>query len=760
MIRLLTIVLVTLLISISVSTADPVELVYDNGNPWGSYRDLDEDNMEAVCFSPIHPCNVLSVRVILTSSNGTVELHVWGDNGAHEPNQDNNLIDPIEFDYEFGDEYEWCQIDLRENQLTLNPPQDFHVGIVCSEGGPSIMIDDSEADFEQRSHLWTYNNGLGTDLWHTTGGNFLVRATVEYFDEREEFPFVNVSEDIGLGGLGNHAWGDYDNDGWEDLLTGGRTLYKNLGDGTFENVSDEAGIVEDNPSGTGTWGDFDNDGWLDFFAGNSRDDAEDRLYRNNGDGTFDMVNDDYWFNYGYNPTAGCGWGDANGDGCLEIYIVNSELGIPNYFVDYFFAFDPNDRIFFDIMPREYRNIRYYGRSVAWCDFDMDNDMDVYISNYRLQPNYLWVNYGDFEFEDEADERGGLQGYRQSGAYGHTIGSAWADFDNDLDFDLLVGNFAHPWGLAYQDKVMLCRNSGHPDYEFEDIREGSGIAYCETVFCPAWGDYDNDSWQDLFISACYAGRQPFMYRNNGDATFENVNYQNGFHANCYNSNGVTWCDYDHDGDLDLAVGGGMGGLFQNNCETGHWLQIDLRGVDANKFGFGSQASVHCGDDHYLRQVDGGSGAQGCQNMMAMHFGLGENDHCDSLLVTWIGGDVDRYYDIDVDRRWYAIEGEGLFEEIEHGVNGSEQVPAGFELINLFPNPFNSNLSLEFAQRHTGVARIEVFDLSGRRIDVIADREFSQGKHKVGWNAKSCPAGSYLVQVKHSNGIISRMVTLVK
>ncbi|MCF7809383.1 FG-GAP-like repeat-containing protein [bacterium] len=752
-------IILALLLTITNSFADPVELIYDNGNAHGSFQDLDEENMEGVSFSPVHPCSLLSVRLYLTDS-GTINLHVWGDNGAHEPDQNNDLVDPMEIEVESGNT--WIEVDLTEAGLTFNPPQDFHVGIVCSEGGPTILVDNSENDFEQRSHLWTYNASLGRDLWHTINGNFMVRATVEYFDEIEEFPFVNVSADIGIHRLGNHAWGDYNNDGWEDLLVSGKTLYRNNGDGTFEYISEEAGILEDNPGGTGTWGDFDNDGWLDFYAGNSRDDAEDRLYRNNGDGTFDMVNDEYWFNYGYNPTAGCGWGDANGDGCLEIYIANSEYEINNNFVhycDYFFAFDPRDRIFYEITPDELQRLRYYGRSVAWCDFDMDHDMDVYISNYRLQPNYLWVNQGDLEFENEANERGGLQGYNQRGSYGHTIGSAWADYDNDLDFDLLVGNFAHPWGLDYQDKVMLCKNSGHPDYTFEDIREGSGIAYCETVFCPAWGDYDNNGLQDLFISATYPGRQPFMYRNNGDDTFSNVNYELGFQTKCYNSDAATWCDYDHDGDLDLAIGG-TDGLFQNNCEVGHWLQIEARGVTANKAAFGTQATVHCGDDHYLRQVEGGTGSQGSQNMICMHFGLGDNENCDSLVVTWVGGDVDRYYDVEIDKRWYAVQGEGLFEEIYSHVPIQDQTPTDFSVVNPYPNPFNSNVNIGFSMERSGKVSVEVFDLSGRLIDTIADNEFTAGQHSLSWSALDNPSGNYLVQIRHSNGIISRAVTLIK
>ena len=763
MLRLLSLSLIVLLAAVSVLSADPVELAYDNGSYAGAFQDLTDRHMEGVCFSPAHPCSLLSVR-IYTVGSGTMEVHVWGDNGAHEPDQTNDLIEPIEVDVSNG---RWTTIDLSEAGLVFDPPRDFHIGHHCRGARPSIGVDNGDP-FEQRSHLWAYNQGLRAWLWHTIGGNFMVRATVEYFNEldEDEFTFQDVTENSGIGGLGNMAWGDYDNDGWEDLLVSGRTLYRNQGDNTFEDVSDEADIIENNPGGTGTWGDFDNDGWLDFFAGNSRSDVMDNLFRNNGDGTFTIVNEDVWFYNGQNPTAGAGWGDANNDGCLEIYIANSEYwndGNPEYFLDHAWSYDPRDEVFFEITPEEIRQTRYYGRGVAWCDFDMDGDMDVYISNYRLQPNFLFVNRGDFDFRDESERRG-VKGYRQQGAYGHTIGSSWADFDNDGDFDLLVGNFAHPWGLGYQDKVMVCISSGPPDYEFTDIREESGIEYCETVFCPAWGDYDNDGWQDLFISSVYPGRQPFMYRNNGDNTFENVNYRTGFHGRCYNSNSVTWCDFDHDGDLDIAIGNG--GLFENTTLYGHWVQIQLEGDDANKFGFGSQASVHCGEMHLLRQVEGGMGAQGAQNMMTMHFGLGDYDHIDSLIVTWIDrDDVYRYYDLEVDRRYFIAQGEEP-EELWRSPRGIGDegsvvdIPQLFTLAEPYPNPFNGILTIEFTQAITGLTKLEIYDLSGRLVSVVSERKFSRGAHRITWDAGNMPAGSYLVQATHAGGVVSRMVTLLK
>lgn len=745
-----------------VVNAEPVELSYDNGSRSG-YFNGEEGNKEAVCFTPEHPCRILSFS-FRPRGTGEMEWHVWGDNGAHEPDIENDLIDPVVVNV--NNDQNWVEVDLSEYNLTLNPPEDFHIGHHKLGRSPQIWLD-NQSTVQQRTHVYGYNDGLRAWLWMIfggDGGNYLIRATVEYFDELEdeEYTFHNVSEDAGLGSLGNMAWGDYNNDGWEDLLTGGKTLYRNNGDGTFEDVSDDAGIVANNPARSGTWGDFDNDGWLDFYAINSSYDTDDRLYRNNGDGTFEMVNEHYWLIQGRTPSGACGWGDVNNDGFLDLYVANSENwndGNPIYYRDYFFAYIPEAEVFADITPRDIARNSHYGRSVAWCDFDFDDDMDVYISNYRLHPNYLLVNQGDLEFEDEADDRG-VRGNQQMGAYGHTIGSCWGDFDNDGDFDLLVGNFAHPWGLAYQDKVMLCENSGAPDYVFEDIREESGIRYCETVFGPSWGDYDNDGFLDLFISAVYDGRQPFMYRNLGNRTFEITNYVTGFHGRAYNTSGVSWCDYDHDGDLDLAIAGGNGGLFENRSSEGYYFELVLNGTEANNhFAFGSYASVHAGDLHLLRQVEGGSGSEGCQNMMALHYGLGENSHIDSLVIKWLGGETERFYDIEVDQRAVALQGDGLVVLSSPG-RPSVEIPKNFEMSAAYPNPFNGQTTIGFSLAATQRVKFAAYDFTGRRITVLADRKFQAGTHSFTWDADNLPSGNYHIQATFDGGIVSRKVTLLK
>ncbi len=743
-----------ILVTASIAVADPVELQYDHGQRAGYFNQTEAGDVEGVRFTPAHPCSLLSFRFSVEGT-GVMEWHVWGDNGGNMPDIENDLIEPFEVDVE--DDNDWIVVDVSEAGLHFDVPCNFHIGYVKQDDEPYLYVDGGDP-FQTRSFLRIDNT------WYVTGdgsGNYLLRATVEYYNqlEEEDFTFHNVSEDAGIGGMSKMAWGDYDNDGWEDLLVNGRTLYRNLHDGTFENVSEASGITQHNISHSATWGDYDNDGNLDFYGVSNDHNLYDQLWHSNGDGTFSQVQEDVWLFHGSNPTAACGWGDADNDGCLDLYIANSEDwndGNPVYYRDYFFHFDPIDRIFLDITPADIARNRYYGRSAAWCDFDMDGDMDFYVSNYRLQPNYLMVNQGDLEFENQAGQRG-VAGVQQQGAYGHTIGSAWADYDNDGDFDLFAANLAHPRFIAFSDKCMLYRCSGAPDYTFEDVREEAGITYDETASSPAWGDYDNDGWLDIFITSVYDGRQPYFYRSNGGGTFTNVNYPTGFHNTCNNTWGLTWCDYDHDGDLDLAVGGG-GGLFHNSGNDGNWMQLVLRGVNVNKFAFGCYAQVFSGDQKFLRHVEGASGTESCQPPMTLHYGLGEIDHIDSLVVTWVGQGVDRYYDLPVNRRYTAIEGEGLLNAPQQPDDPA--IPSEFTLESLYPNPFNPDLNISFSLGESGRIKIDVYDAVGRYVENVVNKSFIAGSHTVSWKSIDRAAGSYVVQVKHNGGVSSRMVALVK
>ncbi len=743
--------------------AEPIELAYDSGNRAGHFDQAMAGDIEAVRFTSAHPCSLLSFRFYATRT-GVMEWHIWDDNGGNLPDTDNDLIPPRRVEVQNANN--WVTVNLSDEGLRIEKPGHFHIGYVKLSADPDLYVDGGR-NFEQRSTLRI------NDTWYVSGdgaGNFLLRATVSYYNVRNQFTFVNVNQEAHCRTFSKCAWGDYDNDGWDDLLCDGRYLLRNCQGQFFEDVSIPARIAANNPGGGGTWGDFNNDGWLDFYATNHNLEGEDRLYMNNRDGTFSFVNDELEIHNGYNPTEAAGWGDADNDGFLELYVANSERWIDDqhqeYWPDKFYYYSPDFNIFLDFTQQTgIAGFRYYGRGVAWCDFDLDGDMDIYISNYRLFPNFLLVNQGNLYFRDEASGRG-VQGVPVQGYFGHTIGSAWGDYDNDGDFDLFVGNLAHPRFLWFSDKCMLYRNNGAPNWNFTDVRENASIKYDETASSPAWGDYNNDGWLDLFITSVYDGRQPYLYRNCRDGTFENVNYEAGFHQRCYNSWGVAWCDFDKDGRLDLAVGGPNGGLFRNideEREIGKFIQVQLVGTRSNRFAFGARVNLHYGDLHMTRQVEGGTGTGGCQNMLTQHFGLGGSLYsydymeADSLIITWLSGTVDRYYRIPANRRYIATEGVGLTLSVP---TDKSQPPINFTFNQPYPNPFNSKLNIEFAIDRADKVKVDIFNLDGRLVCRLMNDEHPAGTVKLVWDADRQTSGNYLVQISHRQGISSRIVTLIK
>jgi len=238
------------------------------------------------------------------------------------------------------------------------------------------------------------------------------------------------------------------------------------------------------------------------------------------------------------------------------------------------------------------------------------------------------------------------GERIDGNYGHTIGSQWADYDNDGDWDLFSANLAHPRFIEFSDKSMLFNNS---DGEFADVREEAGITFAETHSDPSWGDFDNDGYLDLFITSIYEGRESFFYKNNGDGTFTNVNYSSGLVV--YNGWGGAWADVDNDGDLDLF----SYGLFVNTGQDGNWVEFILEGKDTNRAAIGTTVVLKTADKTMMRMVEGGKGT-GTQSDLKVHFGLGTDEKIDEVKIKWLGQKEQVLTDVEINSIYKVVEGE--------------------------------------------------------------------------------------------------------
>lgn len=455
-------------------------------------------------------------------------------------------------------------------------------------------------------------------------------ATPAFAAEPVEVTFADRTMELGLE-LANSAacWADLDNDGWPELCAGG-VIWKNEGGKRFVKLADGVGTV--------VAADFDNDGFVDLFSWSAL-----QLFLNQGGKSFEKI---AMPEIPKCVSRGACLGDFNGDGFVDVYVGGYE--------DWNAGITYNDVLLLNEMGKglkvAFTDARYRTRGVTACDFDRDGDLDVYTSNYRLQPNVLWSNDGQGKLKDDTAAFNAL-GTSAGFGGGHSIGSAWGDFDNDGEIDLFVGNFAHVDGRGDQPKSRFLRNVRKDGkHTFED-RGICGVFYQESYATPSVGDYDNDGDLDLFFTTVY-GTASFGRKNNP------VLFQNGTDLQFTNANAIAklpalpptyqaaWADFDLDGDLDLAS---AGRLFQNNATARHWLSIKLQGdgETVNRSAIGAQVRIKVDDKTMTRQVEAGTG-EGNQNSLTLHFGLAKNDAPVTLEIYWPNGATQTVPSIPVDK----------------------------------------------------------------------------------------------------------------
>jgi len=421
------------------------------------------------------------------------------------------------------------------------------------------------------------------------------------------------------------AWGDYNNDGYDDLLLDGCKLFKNFNGDSFIDVTDKVNLPAKGHNG-GLWADFNNDGLLDIFA-MSQGKYGERLYLNKGDRFVDITGRIAPFGNAYS-TEGFACVDVNNDGYIDVYLANYENWKEHkYYRDQLFIND-SARRFID-KSKDYGIIyEYAGRGVSPIDIDLDGDMDIYVSNYRLNENLMLVNMKD-TFVNMARKMH-IEGIYREGWWGHTIGSEWGDYDCDGDMDLITCNLAHPRYIEFSNRTVLYKNVNGT---FIDVRRASGIKYNEVHSEPSWIDIDADGDLDLFITCVYPRRRSFLYLND-NGKFRDITYLSGVRV--FNSWTTAASDYDNDGDMDLAVAGGGGVyVFENTLLAPKYLEVKvILKHSAHAIGTRLMLTTHDGMK-MMRMITGGKGTTS-QPSEVQYFGLEGTKGPYSLVVYFPDG----------------------------------------------------------------------------------------------------------------------------
>ena len=449
--------------------------------------------------------------------------------------------------------------------------------------------------------------------------------------------FTDVSEAAGIFEYNlswDSAWGDYDRDGYIDVMTVGHLgsicqLWHNNGDGTFTDVTTAAGMLTaDGDAHSPCWADLDNDGDLDLYIAKGTNKVDkpinyNDLWRNNGDGTFTNIAVSSGVTGIVCPNRGSTAVDYDNDGDLDLFVPSNfkqGLGGPNLLYR-----NDRDFQFTDVattagIARE--GVGNWG--AAWTDYDRDGRIDVFITTPAeggVPSTALYRNRGDGTFEDVSSDEGiDTSGFSNNGA--------WGDFDNDGYPDLYV---------ATDSADILYRNNG--DGTFTDVTEESGIINTYRALAVDWGDYDNDGYLDLYVVNSLEPNR--LFRNNGNGTFTDVAASVGVTAKEGGSGSdATFIDYNNDGFPDLFVCNGAGPssgpylLFKNNGNLNHWLKIELTGKESNRDGVGARITLTAGRRTQYRQYVGQHSV--AQNHIPVHFGLRKATTVRSIVIEWPSG----------------------------------------------------------------------------------------------------------------------------
>lgn len=527
---------------------------------------------------------------------------------------------------------------------------------------------------------------------------------------------------------------DLNGDGWDDIFisngpSGGAAnfMYLNNGNGTFSTATGDAIVTLSAPFDGATFGDVDNDGDLDAFLTTWYGNRNYYLGNNSTQG-FILQNSYGGITGTYSETAA--WGDYNLDGILDLYVTNSDGDKSNLM---FKSVLPG--WIFDVTTGDPATDEKTSRGANWVDVNGDGHPDLFVANELNESNDLYINNGDETFTKDTNLPSAMNGKS-------SMSGSWGDVDNDGDLDLVVANALY---FSQQDNQLFLNdgNGGLTLSTAGDLGSDGGCSYSSS-----FADYDNDGDLDLFIGNgfCSGSIRNFLYQNDGNGVFtRDMTSAGSLFTPC--TFGAAWADLDQNGFVDLVVSTCKNStnsslpdnkVYMNNGNGNHWVNVNLEGTLSNRSAVGARVYVTATiNGQVVRQVREISTQHGycSQNSFTAHFGIGDATVVDEIEVEWPLGDPSLLNNIPADTTLEIVESTVISTQEAEDARGLS--------VQVIRDSGSGTFMVDVKNSQQGMLdKLEVFDAAGR---ICFSHDLGHRKAVFSTSLPVLPAGIYILRL---------------